>query len=108
MNIWIIQHYATPPDTVSGTRHFNFAKYLKSKGHNVTIFASSFNHSTFNEERLNPGEMHKLQSYDGVNFCWIKTPHYISNGIRRMANMIYFMLSAVGRNGESRYVSIVL
>ena len=25
MNIWAINHYATPPDTLGSTRHFDFA-----------------------------------------------------------------------------------
>ena len=33
MNIWIFEHYATPPDTPGGTRQFDFARELVNRGH---------------------------------------------------------------------------
>lgn len=29
MNIWILNHYAIPPDSPGGTRHFDFAKAVE-------------------------------------------------------------------------------
>lgn len=90
MNLWILQHYATPPDTVSGTRHFNFAKELSQYGYDATIFASSFNHSSYREERLSEAEQYRIEDVQGVRFFWIKTPWYNNNGWKRMRNMIAF------------------
>ena len=90
MNLWIFQHYATPPDTFSGTRHYNFAKYLSEQAYDVTIFASGFNHSTFREERLTEKEVYKIELVQGVRFVWIKTPPYFGNGFRRVSNMITY------------------
>jgi len=90
MNIWILQHYATPPDTVSGTRHFNFAKQLIENGYDVTIFACSFNHSTFKEERLQEGEISRIEYIEGVRFLWIRGQSYKRNNWKRMLNMIAY------------------
>ena len=35
MNIWILNHYATPPDTPGSTRHFDFATEFVRQGHQV-------------------------------------------------------------------------
>ncbi len=90
MNIWILQHYATPPDTNSGTRHFNFAKRLAENGHSVKIFASGFNHSTRREERCTGKESYKKQRYGEIDFMWVKTPPYDHNNWRRMFNMAVY------------------
>jgi len=94
MNLWVFQHYATPPDTVSGTRHFNLAKALSQSGYDVTIFAASFNHSTCREERLTGQERYRVESIQGVRFVWIKTPVYSGNGWRRMRNMVAYAIRA--------------
>lgn len=92
MNIWILQHYATPPDTLSGTRHFNFAKQLLKRGHTVSIWAAGFNHSTFKEERLSGLELVRTDNIEGVDFVWIRTPSYTKNDWRRMANIITYSI----------------
>jgi glycosyltransferase involved in cell wall biosynthesis len=94
MNLWIFQHYATPPDTVSGTRHFNMAKMLSDYGYETTIFAAGFNHSTLKEERITGKELYRIEYIQGVRFVWIKTPKYSGNGLRRMVNMIVYAIGA--------------
>ncbi|MBE3576264.1 MAG: glycosyltransferase family 4 protein [Limnochordales bacterium] len=90
MNIWIINHYAVPPNCPGGTRHYSLAKYLVQRGHNVTIVASSFNHTTRREVHLNPGECYKLDTVGGVRFLWLRTPPYAGNTVARVRNMLSF------------------
>jgi len=91
MNIWIFNHYAITPDMPGGTRHFDLAKELISRGYDVTIFASSFNHQTLQELKLINGGSYKIEEYEGVRFVWIKTFRYTSNNWRRFINMLSYM-----------------
>jgi glycosyltransferase involved in cell wall biosynthesis len=87
MRIWILNHYALPPDRAGGTRHYDLGRILAGWGHEVTIFASSFSHFSRVEERLVPGERLRVQVIDGVRFVWIRTIPYQRNDWRRGLNM---------------------
>ena len=90
MNIWIVNQYAIPPTRPGITRHFSFAAALNRRGHNVTLIASSFDHVTQKETRLNSGEMCRLETIEGVRFLWLRTPPYQGNTTRRVGNMLVF------------------
>lgn len=108
MNIWILQHYATPPDTLSGTRHFNFAKQLIKRGHSVSIWAAGLNHSTLKEERLSGFQLLRTENIEGVDFVWIRTPAYTRNDWRRMANiMSYGLLVSVAGAVKRRKPDVI-
>jgi glycosyltransferase involved in cell wall biosynthesis len=90
MNVWIVNQYAIPPSQPGITRHFSLAAALNRRGHNVTLIASSFDHVTRREIRLNPGEMWRLETIEGVQFLWLRTPSYPGNTTRRVGNMLVF------------------
>ena len=92
MNIWLVNHYAGLPATVPATRPYDIGKQLVKLGHNVTIFACSFNHYTFAEEQLKPWQLFKIKDTEGVRFVWIKGLKYKTNNWRRMLNMLAFSL----------------
>ena len=46
MKIWIVNHYADPPEGGKYLRHFHFAKELISRGHEVMIIKAGFAVST--------------------------------------------------------------
>lgn len=89
MNLWIINHYADTPQR-QVTRSYDIAKCLVEKGYRVTIFASSFNHYSFQEEKLFSREQWKLEDYNGVRFAWIRTFPYTRNNWRRFLNLFGF------------------
>jgi glycosyltransferase involved in cell wall biosynthesis len=95
MRIWILNHYASPPDRAAGTRHYDFGRVLAEQGHEVTIFASSYNHLSRQEERLSPGERMRVEWFDGVRFVWVRTPPYAGNNYRRVANMLSYAAHTV-------------
>jgi len=95
MRIWILNHYASPPDMPAGTRHYEFGRVLAQQGHEVTIFASSFSHFSRREERLRPGERTRVEHVDGVRFVWIRTCSYAGNDRRRVQNMAGYALGAL-------------
>ncbi len=95
MNIWIVNHYATPPGVPGITRHFDFAKELTGRGHRVTIFASAFVHATRGNIGLRAWQQYRRETIDGIEFCWIRTPpYYGGNDWRRSVNMLSYSFSA--------------
>jgi len=96
MNIWILNHYATPPDTPGITRHYDIARELINKGCNVTIFAAGFNHRTRREERLTEKQLSRLETIVRVKFMWIRTTgYYGGNDWHRVVNMFSYMLRVI-------------
>jgi len=83
--IWMINHYAEPYG-----RHHNLAGELARRGHQVIIFASSFDHRTRQENRLAPGKRMKREDIDGVPYVWLRTPPYPGNTSARVWNMAVF------------------
>lgn len=94
MKVWIFFHYASTPDQpFSGP--FDLSKCLVRKGHEITIFASSFSHYKFKELRLQSGQKWQIQDAEGVRFVWLRTPAYCKNDWRRILNMLTFGWRAV-------------
>lgn len=79
-----------------GTRHFDLASELVKKGHDVTIFASGFDHGTHRYTKIKPEEKMKVEAYDGVRFVWINTFPYSGNDWRRVVNMISYGWRVLG------------
>lgn len=95
MNVWVFNHYATPPDAAGVTRHYDLAKEIQKTGqYTFSIFAAGFNHRTRKEERLKKGEIFKEEVIAGVKFIWIRTtPYFGGNDWRRAINMLsYFFV----------------
>lgn len=89
MRVWIFNQYATSPKEPGGTRHFSLAKALVMKGHEVTIFASSFHYSKHTEtQQFEESSFWKEDSIEGVQFIWFKTIPYKSNNWRRYLNIL--------------------
>jgi glycosyltransferase involved in cell wall biosynthesis len=113
MNIWIFNHYAITPDMPGGTRHFDFASELRARGHDVTIYASSFHYQQFKELKLKNNEKYRVEYFDGVRFVWVKTFPYSSNNWRRFINMVSYMtlltrIAELERNRELCKPDIVI
>lgn len=93
--IWIINHYAISPDLPGGTRHFELAKELVRRGHNVRVFACDINLSLRQHTKLSDGALRCDQSYDGVDFTWVNAAAYTKNNWRRTWNMLSFAMNVV-------------
>lgn len=90
MDIWIFNHHALTPEMSGGTRHYDFAKELVKRGHNVTIVASSFHYSKYKEMRNYGDKEYLIEIIENIRFVWIKTPLYYGNGINRVKNMFSY------------------
>jgi len=90
MKIWVLNHYASPPDRATGTRHYDFGRILAGQGHEVTIFASSFSHHSLREERLGRRQWMRSEFVNGVRFVWVRTSRYARNDHHRVLNMLSY------------------
>jgi nucleotide sugar dehydrogenase len=89
MRIWIVNHYADPPDGMA-TRSVDLGRRFVESGHQTTIFASNFNHYRF-APVINLGwRLWRAQQVDGVRFIWVRTFRYRVNNWRRAINMATF------------------
>jgi glycosyltransferase involved in cell wall biosynthesis len=95
MKIWVLNHYASPPDRPAGTRHYDFGRVLRGQGHEVTIFASSFSHHSLREERLDGRQRVRSEIVDGIRFVWVRTTPYHRNDHRRVLNMFSYTVGVL-------------
>jgi glycosyltransferase involved in cell wall biosynthesis len=89
VRVWLINHYAVPPSEPGGTRHYALARELIRSGHDVTIIASSFNHSTGMQMRCSHGRLSTFEQFGEVPFLLLRVPAYRSN-MARLWNMFVF------------------
>ncbi len=98
MNLWVFNHYAESPDG-SATRTFELCRALTDRGHDVTIFASSFSHYRLREEHFTKGwQWSKVEVRDKVRFIWLRGFPYRTNDWRRITNMIEYGALALFRS----------
>lgn len=102
LNVLIVNQYAIPPTQAGITRHHMLARELVALGHEVTIIASSFDHVTQRETRLERGAPFTREDCDGVTFLWLKTPPYTGNSSARIRNMVSFAWNVWRRVGQGR------
>lgn len=92
MRIWIFNHYAEKP---GGTylRHYDLARELVHRGHEVWLFPSGFSHNRFTYDvKFRPFCFVKKEEYQGVKYAFLRTNAYKGNNIFRVASMLlYFM-----------------
>ena len=89
MRIWIVNHYADPPDGLA-TRSFDIAKRMVEQGHPTTIFACAFSHYHFRYVRELGWRPWKEEDIDGVRYVWIAANSYGGNDWQRVLNMVVF------------------
>lgn len=89
MKIWLVNHYAVPPQYYPLARPSQFAKNLIKMGHDVTIIAASTVH---NSDKNMIKDKAKIKRFvdDGIPYVLIKCSDYQGNGIRRVINIWEF------------------
>lgn len=92
--VWVLNHYAVPPGSVGGTRHFHLAEHLRTYGWEATIISASTEHAS-GQQRLVPSEATRLERFSGVPFLWLRTSPYRGNGGGRMLNMLSYTWRAL-------------
>ena len=89
MNIWLINHYAVPPQYYPLARPTNFAKYLMKMGHTVKVFAASTVHNS-DQNLIADNAPYREETVDGVSYVYIKCHHYRGSGVKRVYNICEF------------------
>lgn len=87
--IWILNHYATPPELGPLTRHYKFAEGLIKKGYDVKIIAASTMHYS-GENLIKDSRKFLVKEFNGVPFIFVRALDYRGNGKRRILNMIQY------------------
>jgi glycosyltransferase involved in cell wall biosynthesis len=90
MNILYINHYAGAPKYGMEFRPYYLAKEWIKQGHNVSIIGANFSHLRYAQPLIEK-DLEK-DIIEGISYYWLKTPSYNSSGIKRIINMITFVL----------------
>ena len=72
--IWIINQYASTPETGMGGRHYHLARELTKQGHRVTLVAAGYTHILRNPPKFQQPYM--VQRLEGFDFVWLGVPSY--------------------------------
>ena len=92
MRIWIINHYAAPASRAAGARHAVLSQNLHAQGHDVTVFASSGNHTGGRQlagVEIPAGQAFLDEMVEGVRWRFVRTTGY-RNAVQRFFNMRSF------------------
>lgn len=87
-----MNHYATSMYRDRAGRHYWFAKELKRRGHEVTVFCAT----TFlnNDGQIDTnGRALAVKRVDGIPFVFVKTVRAVGNGVERIKNMVFFYMN---------------
>jgi glycosyltransferase involved in cell wall biosynthesis len=88
MNIWYINHYATPLPYGPYGRPYYLVSNLKKLGHKVTVICATCHHLRQNSASL--GDQYNCRNYDGVDYYHLPARPYQGNGLGRLLNMLDF------------------
>ncbi len=93
MKIWILNHYAIPPDRAGGTRHFDLAKEWEKRGHKTTIIAANFDYM-MRTATAQASKQCTNSIINGIEFVQITTRPYYKNDWRRFMSMVDYGVNA--------------
>lgn len=99
MKIWLINHYAVPPQYYPLARPALFAKNLIKMGHDVTIIAASTVHNS-DLNLITDNSSVKREIVDGVPYLYVRCSGYRGNGVKRAFNILEFAAKLPGICGK--------
>ena len=72
--IWLINQYASTPETGMGGRHYYLARELAKQGYSVYLIAASYTHLLRHPPSIE--KSYEVHSVEGFNFVWVRLPNY--------------------------------
>ncbi|MDV2470202.1 glycosyltransferase family 4 protein [Acinetobacter chinensis] len=96
--IWMINQYASTPDTGFIGRHYYLAEELSRLGYQVYVIAASYAHSQSNPVSFE--EDYRIDQFnENFKFVWLKVPSYEkSTSKRRVLNWFEFAYKIISLN----------
>lgn len=88
--IWLVNHYAMPPELEPRLRTIKFAEYLTKAGYDVTIFGASSMHN-MNINLILGKEDYIEKQYGPLKFVHVRARSY-SNYFERVQNLLEFVI----------------
>ncbi|NLG10985.1 MAG: glycosyltransferase [Coriobacteriaceae bacterium] len=88
-NIWIFSVFSAPPEYEMRYRTSKMAQEFVKNGDKVTIFASSAIHNT-NTNLINDRTPYIVQTYNDVDYVFVRCSDYKTNGPDRIASLLEF------------------
>lgn len=89
--IWIINQYASTPETGMGGRHYHLARQLEALGFQVYLILASYTHLLRQGPSFDGAACSERR--EGVNVVWIKVPEYAhAHSKMRIFNWFSFAL----------------
>lgn len=89
MRLVLVNHYAGSPRHGMEFRPYQIARAWAALGHRVTIVAATHSHLRNENPTIAGGRA--IESIDGVEYRWLRTPAYSGNGVGRLLNMLVFL-----------------
>lgn len=87
--IWLINQYASTPETGIGGRHYYLARELAKQGHNVYLIAASYTHLL--RHPVDTDVDYKVDSVDGFSVVWVRVAKYAgAHSKKRILNWFSF------------------
>jgi glycosyltransferase involved in cell wall biosynthesis len=90
VKILLINHYAGSPAHGMEFRPYYFAREWVRMGHEVSIAAASRSHVRGSNPEVRRAL--RIETIDGIRYCWFRTPDYEGNGVGRGLNLLAFLL----------------
>lgn len=88
--IWLVNHYAMPPELEPRLRTIKFAEYLTKAGYDVTIFGASSMHN-MDMNLISEKEDYIEKQYGILKFVHVRARSY-TNYIERILNLLEFAI----------------
>lgn len=88
MNILYINHYAGSLEYGMEFRPYYMAREWIKKGHKVRVVAADFSHLRSKNPQI--AKSFEITDIDGIEYQWIHTSKYESNGVKRAITMMQF------------------
>lgn len=87
--LWIINQYASTPQTGLGGRHYYLARELAKQGYKVYLIGASYSHILRNSPPI--GQKFEMEQVEGFYFVRVKVPKYKnSHSKKRIWNWFLF------------------